>query len=629
MQLTFTGNNTLFLEQSFFDQEGALAIEVTSVSPTEVVLSHTVYTEANVSVTFRGMNFALNEAGLFTSGTITSIEFDGLDTAQGTISDISWSAPQVQNALVDVAQTSDFTALADLFNSSGPITIDAEEALSGFDQEVTWAELLPLITQPITFVGSSFDDAVEGTSANDTINTGTNVRNGDRIVASEGDDRIIFDAPDDGSAAGYILDYDTIGAPVTFNIDATSDTATVEGPGFTDTLENVAGALQSFLALQGTENGDTYNIALQPDQVVSLNGRDGADSYTVAAEGAVPVFDFRSPSATSGVDINLQTGEIADDGFGFAETFEITGTPDRTVFLATNTADEFTDGPGNQYVELRDGDDVFVADTSGEDSIDGGAGADRVVFADTQQGQMTLAFQGAVTFASDRSAEENRTAMFSVETLETQGGVELQLDRHDGIGQISAENLTTLTELYIAYFDRAADALGLSFWATVFEKDGLSFEEIADEFFTQPETVALYSGVSDSEFVTEVYQNVFGRGPDQDGLDFWTGQLAAGDVTESGFILDFLAGARADTGSPDDVAYIENKTDIGLYFAVVQGQNNLEAANSVMNEFNGSAASLQDAISLADSAYATALDSSTDLLMPVIGVVDTAFGDMA
>lgn len=629
MQLTFTGNNTLFLEQSFFDQEGALAIEVTSVSPTEVVLSHTVYTEANVSVTFRGTNFALNEAGLFTSGTITSIEFDGLDTAQGTISDISWSAPQVQNALVDVAQTSDFSALADLFNSSGPITIDAEEALSGFDQEVTWAELLPLITQPITFVGSSFDDAVEGTSANDTINTGTNVRNGDRIVASEGDDRIIFDALDDEPAAGYILDYDTIGAPVTFNIDATSDTATVDGPGFTDTLENVAGALQSFLALQGTENGDTYNIALQPDQVVALNGRDGADSYTVAAEGGIPVFDFRSPNATSGVDINLQTGEIADDGFGFAETFEITGTPDRTAFLATNTADEFTDGPGNQYVELRDGDDVFVADTSGEDSINGGAGADRVVFADTQQGQMTLAFQGPATFASDRSAEENTTAMLSVETLETQGGVELQLDRHDGIGQISAENLTTLTELYIAYFDRAADALGLSFWATVFEKDGLSFEEIADEFFTQPETVALYSDVSDSEFVTEVYQNVFGRGPDQDGLDFWTGQLAAGDVTESGFILDFLAGARADTGSPDDVAYIENKTDIGLYFAVVQGQNNLEAANSVMDEFDGSAASLQDALSLADSAYTTALDSSTDLLMPVIGVVETAFGDMA
>jgi len=100
-------------------------------------------------------------------------------------------------------------------------------------------------------------------------------------------------------------------------------------------------------------------------------------------------------------------------------------------------------------------------------------------------------------------------------------------------------------------------------------------------------------------------------------------------VTESGFILDFLAGARADTGSPDDVAYIETKTDIGLYFAVLQGQNNLDTANSVMEAFSGSAASLQDALSLADSAYTTALDSSTELLMPVVGVVANPFGDMA
>ena len=39
---------------------------------------------------------------------------------------------------------------------------------------------------------------------------------------------------------------------------------------------------------------------------------------------------------------------------------------------------------------------------------------------------------------------------------------------------ISAADLTTLTELYIAYFNRAADALGLSFWATAFQS-GLDF----------------------------------------------------------------------------------------------------------------------------------------------------------
>ena len=79
-------------------------------------------------------------------------------------------------------------------------------------------------------------------------------------------------------------------------------------------------------------------------------------------------------------------------------------------------------------------------------------------------------------------------------TIETEGGVQLELDKHDGIGLISAADLTTLTELYIAYFNRAADALGLSFWATAFAKNGFSFDEIADLFFEQPETVALYSG---------------------------------------------------------------------------------------------------------------------------------------
>lgn len=216
-----------------------------------------------------------------------------------------------------------------------------------------------------------------------------------------------------------------------------------------------------------------------------------------------------------------------------------------------------------------------------------------------------------------------------VETILTEGGVQLDLDKHDGIGQISAADLTTLTELYIAYFDRAADALGLSFWATAFQTNGFSFEAIANLFFTQPETTALYAGVSDGEFVTAVYNNVLGRDPDQDGFDFWSGQLTSGNVTASGFILDLLAGARAATGSPADVAYIESKTDLGLYFAVIQGQNDIAAANSVMDAFDGSADSLTTAQGLSDASLATAEAGNTDLLMPVVGVIDNPFADIA
>lgn len=577
----------------------------------------------------RGLGLSSDADGFFTSGLITSIEFDGLGIRQGTITNITWSAVDFQNALLDINDTSDTTAISALFSSSGPITIDASGGLGSFNQEITWEMLLPLLTQPIIFTGSPFADAVEGTTGNDVINAGLNVEEVDRIVASEGNDRIIFDVPEGVTPSGYSLDYDTIGAPVTFDINGITNFGSVSGAGFTDSLENVADALNAYLALEGTSQGDLYSVQLAPGQVISLIGGPGADTYNLSGDGAVPILDFLFSDATSGLDADLATGIIADDGFGFAETLDLSGTPDFLILYGTDNNDLVSGGPGNQLVRLYNGDDMLVADNSGEDSIDGGNGTDRVEFNDVAQGDVTLSFSGGISTLADRSDPGNSTALLDVEILQTQGGVQLELDKHDGIGLISAANLSALTELYIAYFDRAADALGLSFWATAFQNNGFTFQEIADLFFTQPETVALYSEVSDGEFVTAVYNNVLGRDPDPDGFAFWTAQLSSGNVSESSFILELLVGARAATGSPQDVAYIESKTDLGLYFSVIQGQSNLTAANAVMDAFDGTASSLIAAQALSDTALADAESSSTELLLPVLGVIDNPFADVA
>ncbi len=628
MQFAYTGNNSYFLEQSLFDLDGALSVDITSVTPTEIVFTHTQFTEAGVSVTLNGAGFAASPLGFITTGQITSIEFNGLGIRQGTITNINWSAQAFQSALFDIDQTGDFTAIAALFNSAGPIAIDASDARSGFDQEIAWEPFLPLLSQPITVIGSPFDDSVSGGSGDDIIDTRNNGEDGDRISGSEGDDTIFFDLPQGSSAAGYILDYDQISAPVIFDVDGTANTGSISGTGFSDTLENVNVALGRYLGLEGTAGADSYDIRLDTGQVLSLIGGPGADSYVIEADGAIPILDFLFSDATSGLDLDFATGTIADDGFGFAETLDLTGTPFRTILFATDNNDRVSDGAGNQLVRFYDGDDVFLATNTGADSVDGGNGTDTVRFDTMAQGQATLTFESGVSTLVDRSNPGGSTALLNVEAIETQGGVQIELNKHDGISLISAENLTTLTELYIAYFNRAADALGLSFWATAFQKNGFSFEEIADLFFTQPETVALYSDVSDGDFVQAVYNNVLGRDADQAGFDFWTGQLATGNITESGFILDLLAGARAATGSPADVAYIEAKTDIGLYYAVIQGQNNITAANDVMAAFNGTESSLAAAQSLADTALSAAQSSDTELLMPVIGVVETPFTDI-
>ncbi|MCK0149997.1 DUF4214 domain-containing protein [Marivita sp. S6314] len=625
MQFTYTGTNPAFLDQSFFDGTGTLSVALTSSTPTEFVLTHTVYAEANVFVTFRGFGFAADAQGVFTSGIITSIEFNGLDIRQATVSDIGWSAVAFQQALFDIANAADFTGIADLFNESGPITIDASSGLSGFDQELAWEPFLPLLTQPITFIGSRFDDAVEGTSRADTINTGTNTEDGDRIVASLGNDTFIFNPTTGTDAPGFILDYDRINAPVTFDIDGVLNTGSATGAGFTDTYQDVTNALSAYLGLEGTSGNDSYTVRLAPGQVVSLIGGPGSDSYDIDAEGAVPILDFLFTDASAGLDLNFATGVVANDGFGGIESLDITGTPLRTILLATDTDDVVTDGMGNQLVRGFDGDDTFFASNLGNDSVSGGNGTDTVVFAEIDEGQSTITFSGAISTLTDRDTPDGSTAMLGVEIIETSGGVQFALDRHDGIGQISAADLTTLTELYIAYFNRAADALGLSFWATAFQKNGFSLREIAELFFDQPETQSLYDGMSNTAFVNAVYGNVFGRNADDDGRTFWTSQLDAGNVTQAGFIVDFLAGARAETGSPEDVAFIETKTDIGLYFAVIQGQSDVADARDVMDAFDGSISSLFNAIGLADDALAAAELGSTDLLLPVVGVIDDPF----
>ena len=194
---------------------------------------------------------------------------------------------------------------------------------------------------------------------------------------------------------------------------------------------------------------------------------------------------------------------------------------------------------------------------------------------------------------------------------------------------MTTPELEAFIELYIAYFNRAADALGLSFWATAFQKNGFSLSDIADHFFTQPETQALYADVSDGDFVQAVYNNVLGRAADLLGFNFWVDQLTSGNVTKSAFILELLAGARASTGDPADVAFIETKTDIGLYFAVIQGQNNIDEARTVMNSFDGTPSSVTDAIAASDAAYLDALQSSDALLMPVVGAIESPFVDVA
>ncbi len=213
------------------------------------------------------------------------------------------------------------------------------------------------------------------------------------------------------------------------------------------------------------------------------------------------------------------------------------------------------------------------------------------------------------------------------ENLPVFGEAGIDLDMFDGMARLDAEAMEALTELYIAYFNRAPDAVGLYFWGNQLA-DGMSLREIAGYFFDQPETRAMYGEVADlTDFVTAVYENVLGRAPDAVGLNFWLDLLENNAaVTPPTFIQEILAGAKAETGSPADAAYLANKVLLGGHFAVTRGMSDVDEARMVMADFDGSQISLAVGLARSDAFYEDALSSTDgDFLIELVGLAEDAF----
>ncbi len=300
---------------------------------------------------------------------------------------------------------------------------------------------------------------------------------------------------------------------------------------------------------------------------------------------------------------------------------DLQGTSNNDILSGLAGNDRLTGGPGN-------------------DQINGGSGTDTAIYSGDQSGYILTLGPAGTTLFDRRGGEDGLDTLIDVELLNF--GPVLQPEPFDlrvfaRSMSLSENEFRSVAELYIAYFNRAPDAIGLNFWATAFA-NGTSIDEMATLFIDQPETRALYpEGVGNDVFVLQVYQNVLGRRPDVDGYLFWQGVLDSGAVGRDTFILEILRGAKAEpaeNASSDfieqqllDQAYLANKIDVGIYFAVIKGMSDVQNATDVMREFgSGSQDDIEDAVFATDEFYAQALDAvDGEFLMPLVGVLQDPF----
>jgi hypothetical protein len=103
--------------------------------------------------------------------------------------------------------------------------------------------------------------------------------------------------------------------------------------------------------------------------------------------------------------------------------------------------------------------------------------------------------------------------------------------------------------LYQAFFNRTPDTGGAAYWIDKYE-DGSSLDDIAWGFSNSTEFQNQYgSTLANSEFLTIVYSNVLGRAPDQEGFNYWLGQMNGG-LTQHGVVRWVVANQEFITNYP-------------------------------------------------------------------------------
>ena len=314
-------------------------------------------------------------------------------------------------------------------------------------------------------------------------------------------------------------------------------------------------------------------------------------------------------------------------------------------YLSGNfTHNSISGSSGNDVLSGWEGDDILyggvgqdslfgdegndnLSGSAGDDRIYGGSGIDTAVFSGNQT-SYTLTLSPIGTTITDRRTDGTGTdTLTSIEKLAFTDST-LDMNAFTGLTQLSSDQFKSLAEMYVAYFNRAPDAEGLFFWADQLA-ESLNMNEIAERFFDQAETRAIYTDPSNTDaFVTAVYANVLGRTPDEGGSTFWKARLAEGDVTQGAFVLTIIEAAKNVAGS-SDAAYLSDKTDVGIYYSAIKGLSDGTDGRQVMAAFGDQETSNKlGAKTAIDGHYADATTGAEgEFLFNVVGVVSNPFAE--
>lgn len=224
---------------------------------------------------------------------------------------------------------------------------------------------------------------------------------------------------------------------------------------------------------------------------------------------------------------NVSLSTLVDTKAGYAMPSSEMGssTPDTLNWLMG----DFENLNGSRFADNVTGNlfDNVIRGNGGNDLINGGAGLDVCVYSGISNQYEVDSAAGIVT--DKHSYRDGVDTLSNVERLQF-------LDRTVALDTELWDDAGSAYRLYKAAFDRAPDEVGLGYWIEQLD-DGASLDSAASGFIQSAEFSSLYgSNISDAFFLTQLYNNVLDRNPDQAGLNYWVNQFNGGLSRESALI---------------------------------------------------------------------------------------------
>gem|GEM_PF-3588813 len=306
------------------------------------------------------------------------------------------------------------------------------------------------------------------------------------------------------------------------------------GGGFLDILDADTPLLVQTIVLGGT--GGTADVPLgiigQPQQAGAVQSALVIDARSLSSAATIELQHVNFAAIIGAATVTGGAGNQHVWGDGSSQTI-ILGEGDDVLHGGAGD-DIIGSGAGDDMIYGDEGDDL-VFGGEGNDYLDGGTGHDTARFSGAVDGY-SLRLRDGLLVMTDRAGNDGVDTVAVVEVLRFTGGQSMADD-------------AVLARLYEGVLGRQASAAEVAWWQDVHVR-GASLQQIAAAIIDSPEAAQAMGRADDDAFVAGLYQSVLGRTAPSAESAFWTDLLADG-VDRATVALGFVNSAEKLASSLD------------------------------------------------------------------------------